>query len=147
MSSDDKTCLFEVLEGLERVENVDDWEEGGVGGIEALEEDDAGQHHVNEDNPGSEGRRRIFLALLGDSSEENEEVPAVVQMFRFGLPGVEIKQNKICDGENCRPQENVSQASQPGVRAEFLQKGQNTSQVPPRELYEEFIPEGFIVIS
>ena len=84
----------------------------------------------------------MFLSLLGDSSQENQQVPAVVQMFRFSVPGVEIKQNKIGGGENSRPEQNVNQTSQPGVRAESFQKGENTSKVPTRELYEEFVPEG-----
>ena len=79
--------------------------------------------------------------LLGDSSQEDEQVPAVVQMFSFRLAGVEVKQNKIRQGENCRPQQNINQARQPGVRAESFQKSEKTSQVPTRELYEEFIPE------
>ena len=56
-----------------------------------------------------------------------------------------MKQNEIRQGENCRPQQNINQASQPGVRAESFQKSQNTSKVPSRELYEEFIPEDVLL--
>lgn len=85
-----------------------------------------------------------IVHLLSHSSDKNQQVPAVVQMFRFVR--AEVDQDQIGDGEEGGQQQDEGEAGQPGGWSEPSQESEDTSKVAARELYKEFVPANEIVI-